>query len=157
MKKNNKGFTLAELLIVVAVIAVLVAVAIPTFGSQLEKARQATDVANLRDAYAIAKVAILNQEDGEWKTLFTTLSTNSKTEAYCNPDTGKISRDDNEQVTGKATTGSAIESVYSGLPSGIIYNGCPATTSKYIVVKFKKDTTTNAWSVEHVTFAAALD
>ena len=91
MKKNNKGFTLAELLIVVAVIAVLVAVAIPTFGSQLEKARQATDVANLRDAYAIAKVAILNQEDGEWKTLFTTLSTNSKTEAYCNPDTGKIS------------------------------------------------------------------
>jgi prepilin-type N-terminal cleavage/methylation domain-containing protein len=29
MKKNNKGFTLAELLIVVAIIAVLVAIAIP--------------------------------------------------------------------------------------------------------------------------------
>ncbi|MGO4946443.1 type IV pilin protein [Blautia sp. Sow4_E7] len=38
MKKSRKGFTLAELLIVVAIIAVLVAVAIPVFGSQLEKA-----------------------------------------------------------------------------------------------------------------------
>ena len=36
--KNKKGFTLAELLIVVAIIAVLVAVAIPIFTSQLEKA-----------------------------------------------------------------------------------------------------------------------
>ena len=52
MKKNNKGFTLAELLIVVAIIAVLVAVAIPVFSAQLEKSREATDVANIRSAYA---------------------------------------------------------------------------------------------------------
>jgi len=53
MKKNNKkGFTLAELLIVVAIIAVLVAIAIPVFTTQLEKSREATDVANTRSAYA---------------------------------------------------------------------------------------------------------
>ena len=52
MKKNNKGFTLAELLIVVAIIAVLVAIAIPVFTSQLEKSREATDIANVRSAYA---------------------------------------------------------------------------------------------------------
>ena len=53
MKKNNKkGFTLAELLIVVAIIAVLVAIAIPVFSSQLEKSREATDLANIRSAYA---------------------------------------------------------------------------------------------------------
>ena len=54
MKKTNnkKGFTLAELLVVVAIIAVLVAIAIPIFTSQLEKAREATDAANLRAAYA---------------------------------------------------------------------------------------------------------
>lgn len=59
MKKNNKGFTLAELLIVVAIIAVLVAIAIPIFTSQLEKAREATDLANLRAAYAEQITALL--------------------------------------------------------------------------------------------------
>lgn len=56
MKKmnNRKGFTLAELLIVVAIIAVLVAIAIPVFTTQLEKAREATDMANIRNAYAAA-------------------------------------------------------------------------------------------------------
>ena len=53
MKRNNKkGFTLAELLIVVAIIAVLVAIAIPVFTTQLEKSREATDMANVRSAYA---------------------------------------------------------------------------------------------------------
>lgn len=54
MKQNKKGFTLAELLIVVAIIAVLVAISIPIFSKQLEKSRDATSVANLRSAYAEA-------------------------------------------------------------------------------------------------------
>ena len=51
-KTKGKGFTLAELLIVVAIIAVLVAISIPIFTSQLHKARVATDWANLRAYYA---------------------------------------------------------------------------------------------------------
>lgn len=54
LKKNKKGFTLAELLIVVAIIGVLVAISIPIFTTQLEKARDATTLANLRSAYAEA-------------------------------------------------------------------------------------------------------
>lgn len=50
LRKNKKGFTLAELLIVVAIIGVLVAISIPIFTSQLEKAREATDQANIRSA-----------------------------------------------------------------------------------------------------------
>jgi len=60
--KDKKGFTLAELLIVVAIIAVLVAIAIPIFSNQLEKAREATDAANLRAAYAIAATQALADE-----------------------------------------------------------------------------------------------
>lgn len=51
-KTNKKGFTLAELLVVVAIIAVLVAISIPIFTSQLEKSREAVDAANIRAAYA---------------------------------------------------------------------------------------------------------
>jgi len=59
MKNNKKGFTLAELLIVVAIIAVLVAIAIPVFTAQLEKSKEATDLANLRTAYAAVVVQYL--------------------------------------------------------------------------------------------------
>ena len=51
-KENKKGFTLAELLIVVAIIAVLVAISIPIFTTQLENSREAVDLANIRAAYA---------------------------------------------------------------------------------------------------------
>ena len=62
-KRADRGFTLAELLIVVAIIAVLVAVSIPIFTGQLEKSRQAVDVSNMRAAYAAAEYQFL--ADGE--------------------------------------------------------------------------------------------
>lgn len=62
MRENKKGFTLAELLIVVAIIAVLVSISIPVFTTQLEKSREATDLANIRAAYADASVKVLEGE-----------------------------------------------------------------------------------------------
>lgn len=52
MKQNRNGFTLMEMLIVIALIAVLVAIAIPAIASQLERSREAADLANVRAAYA---------------------------------------------------------------------------------------------------------
>lgn len=51
-----------ELLIVVAVIVVLVAIAIPVFSSQLEKSREAVDLANIRGAYAVVMTTVLTDE-----------------------------------------------------------------------------------------------
>ena len=56
---NKKGFTLMEMLIVVAIIAILIAIAIPTFNSALNKAKVGTDTANIRSGYAAAKVEAL--------------------------------------------------------------------------------------------------
>lgn len=61
--KKRRGFTLAELLIVVAIIAVLVAVAIPVFSAQLKKAKASVIIANLRSAYAEAVADRLTNED----------------------------------------------------------------------------------------------
>lgn len=81
MKNKRNGFTLAELLIVVAIIGVLVAVSIPVFSQQLEKSREATDLANVRakyaevkaeamtatTAYPIKKSVKLKQKQSDWQ------------------------------------------------------------------------------------------
>ena len=74
---NKKGFTLAELLIVVAIIGILVAISFPIFTSQLEKSRLATDQANEKAAKSAAAVLVLDEttETGEF---------------YYNPVTGKL-------------------------------------------------------------------
>ena len=67
MKKNNKkGFTLMEMLIVVAIIAVLVAIAIPSFTSSLQKAKEAADEANIRGYYAQMMVAYADGNSTEY-------------------------------------------------------------------------------------------
>ena len=61
-KANKKGFTIMEMLIVVAIIAVLVAIAIPTFNGALTKSKEAADVANIRAAYAEVMVEYLTDD-----------------------------------------------------------------------------------------------
>lgn len=62
-RKKGKGFTLMELLIVLAIVGVLVAIAIPVFAKQLEKSREATDLANVRSAYAELMVEVLASDE----------------------------------------------------------------------------------------------
>ena len=86
-KMNKKGFTLAELLIVVAIIAVLVAIAIPVFTSQLEKSREATDISNIRSAYAEITTGLL---------------------------TGDLKEEDNTIIVGSAGTATLTEDLPTG-------------------------------------------
>lgn len=58
--KGNKGFTLMEMLIVVAIIAILIAIMIPTFTKQLERARETADIANIRSMYSEAMVGLIS-------------------------------------------------------------------------------------------------
>ncbi|NCB32496.1 MAG: prepilin-type N-terminal cleavage/methylation domain-containing protein [Erysipelotrichia bacterium] len=61
-RENQWGFTLAELLIAVAIIAVLVAVSIPVFSNQLDKSKAAADQANVRSAKSAAICAHMSSD-----------------------------------------------------------------------------------------------
>ena len=62
IRTSKKGFTLAELLIVVAIIGVLVGISIPIFTTQLAKSRLATNQANARAAKAAVLAAYLDDD-----------------------------------------------------------------------------------------------
>ena len=61
-KLNKKGFTLMEMLIVVAIIAILIAIAIPTFSNALTRAKVSADKANVRAYYAEVTAAYMLEE-----------------------------------------------------------------------------------------------
>ncbi len=64
MKRNNKkGFTIVELVIVIAVIAILSAVLIPTFGGIVDKANKSANEQEARNGY-VANYA-LDMADGK--------------------------------------------------------------------------------------------
>lgn len=61
-KMRKKGFTLIEMLVVIAIIAVLVAIVIPVVSNVTGKARAATDAANLRSVMGLANTLLMNND-----------------------------------------------------------------------------------------------
>lgn len=71
MREERGGFTLAELLIVVAIILVLVAIAVPVFTGALSKADEAVAAANIRAVKAEATTKYLLEGKEELSILYT--------------------------------------------------------------------------------------
>ena len=131
LMKKEEGFTLAELLIVVAIIAVLVAIAIPIFTTQLEKSKETTDIANLRSAYAAATVAAMTGKVG-------TDNIDESATYWYNPNVdGSIEKTANASVKlgqGTKTNGAADVSAVSGV---LIYTNETEAKGQGIKIVFK--------------------
>ena len=147
---NQRGFTLAELLIVVAIIAVLVAISIPIFTSKLEASREATDAANLRSAYAVAMNALILGKDDDG----TDIDAGGD---YFYTKSGKLSKVSGvSAMKGKSTmNGWQGETLTEELPDGVYFAyGTTADTAK---TNFEKtDTVMAGCSRENPYTASAI-
>ena len=72
--RKSKGFTLIELMIVVAIIGILAAIAIPRFANLIDRARQARTQGNL-GAIRSAMTIHYGTNDGVWPATIAALAT----------------------------------------------------------------------------------
>ena len=67
MKKTKRGFTIVELVIVIAVIAILAAILIPVFANVTDSAKDASVKAEIKNAFSafVAEQALAAEDYGE--------------------------------------------------------------------------------------------
>ena len=129
IRAEREGFTLAELLIVVAIIAVLVAIAIPVFSAQLEKSREATDAANLRAAYAEVMTAGLTEDKNNYTKTVDATQTQAGWKNTSIENIGGM-------AVGDKTDGSQINAVTKGSSWTVAYD---ATNAKVTITATKTE------------------
>ena len=61
-KMNNKGFSLVELIVVIAIMAVLIGVLAPQFMKYVEKSRESTDIQNLDTCISAVRTYYADRE-----------------------------------------------------------------------------------------------
>jgi prepilin-type N-terminal cleavage/methylation domain-containing protein len=137
MKKTLKnGFTLVELMIVVAIIAILSAVAVPRFGSQIQKAK---------DAKALALV-------GNWRSASTLYYTDNEG-VYATSYKGLAEHVDS-QTKSQSFTDVHLSTEYDGTtsPTSLYFSVGTSTTSgdkgNYIEAKYNYSSTDSTISIE---------
>ncbi len=98
MRSNNRGFTLIELMIVVVIIGVLAAIAIPNFVAMTDRAREGTTKSNMH-GFQVAAEDYSVESDGVYASAATDVATRL-------PNNGANFRN---PFTGTAGSGNAYE------------------------------------------------
>lgn len=112
--KRQGGFTLIEMLIVVAIIAILIFISIPIVNGALEKARDATDQANERAAKAESLLYFMGTVDDDALTAISYTPGTELKDVYYDAQNGNLVKDGSKVVAYGQCTGGAKCYIPSG-------------------------------------------
>ena len=115
--RNNKGFSLVELIVVIAIMAVLVGILAPQFLKYVEKSRQATDIQTIDNIATSLKTYYADKEGTGTKTIEVT--TTSVTSDTAITDAGLSTA----KLKGKKWDGNKITITYDIATGVITYSG----------------------------------
>lgn len=123
-QKNNKGFSLVELIVVIAIMAVLVGVLAPQLIKYVEKSREATDIQTCDNIATALKTYYADEEVAASATATTVTVTLGKTELGTVADTAvKDAGLTKAKIKGTKWTSDKITIVYNKADGTITYTG----------------------------------
>ena len=129
MRKDNKGFTLVELIVVIVILAILAAILVPALLGYIDKAKQQQAVLNAKSAltaaqaemstlYAKGAAASDVENDNYKKDILDTADVGNCTKLVIGCDADATSKTDH-----KAYTVTYVEYQETGMAKAIIYDG----------------------------------
>ncbi|OMD83030.1 MULTISPECIES: type II secretion system protein [Paenibacillus] len=66
-EENQKGFTLIELLAVIVILGIIAVIAVPLIGNVIKNSKESADVATARQVYDAARLYIVGESNGDFK------------------------------------------------------------------------------------------
>lgn len=148
-KNNNKGFSLVELIVVIAIMAVLVAVLAPQFTKYIDQSRKSNDAATVSGIVTAAQVGIAdttnyNIPEATYTITVTNTNTGTKVEAVKNAAGATI-----EETKAEGEMTKAIEAACGDLSGLKITSGnwkYKNDTQVVVVVKYENGAVTVTYS-----------
>ncbi|MFI3237946.1 MAG: type II secretion system protein [Lachnospiraceae bacterium] len=141
-RENNKGFTLVELIIVIAVLGILMVALVPQYITYVERARQSNDVQVAKNIEEALEIAVLDpQNEFAGVSFELTWNTSAGGALTVNPTTSG--------VTGSTDIADILDDVHTviGNPVDAATSDAGSTTS-FVCEVADNGTVTTTWSAE---------
>ena len=117
MRNDRRGFTLIELLIVVVIIGILAAIAIPKFANTKEKAYVASMKSDLRNLVT-AQEAYFSDNNSTYATTTTSFGTNYHPSSGVTVTIGTVTSSGWDATASHASTNKTCSIIVDGIASG---------------------------------------